>query len=151
MNEALEFKDAAGYNYLLSFPVKNTDKPLRLRLWVEYEIGGYSYSEFTRIRRGYYLYISVEESCNMGIALESNRYNTRILLGEVRRKSESACRDFSEKAAKYGRKLVEMLCADLEVEWEKGRSSRWSGEGNRVGMWSDVYYSLAKFDLCSHV
>ena len=110
MDKIIEFMDACGYGYGWRFPIKNTETPMRLKMWVVYDIGYYSNVEYKDIPRGYYLYISEQELCSMGITLDTGNVNVRVLLSKVKRKSEGAYRDCLEKAGKYTVKLAQMYC-----------------------------------------
>ena len=144
MSENIVFKDKDGENYIVSFPILNQPVPSRLRLWVAYEIGGFSYSENKRLKRGYYLYVSFEECSNMGRVLVCGGDDYRVLLGEVARKSEKAYRQFSEKAGTCAKEIVEKLYKDaLKIDWDNGVPTRWGGYGNGVGFYSD-YYSIVE-------
>ena len=136
----LEFKDTEDCDYMISFPVKNRENTLKLRLWVNYERGNReSFYDYQFLYRGFYLYISLESTWEVGRTLESNEYNRRVFLGGVQRKSSKGYREFAEKAGKHARDIVEKYCKDLEIDWNNGTASRWSGDENDYGMWREYY------------
>lgn len=136
----LEFKDEEGWDYVISFPVKNREDIQKLRLWVSYERGNReSMYDYRFLYRGFYLYISLEGIWELGRVITSNKYNRRVFLGEVQRKSQGAYREFAEKAGWEARNMVEKYCSDLEIDWEDGYASRWSGNENDLGLWRENY------------
>lgn len=136
----LEFKDEDGRNYIISFPILNQEKNQRLRLWVCYERGNsVAMYDYRFLYRGFYLYISLGGTWECGATVQESKYNRRIFLGEVQRKSERAYRDFAEKAGWYAREMVEKYCDDLELDWNNGYASQWSGNEADFGMWREEY------------
>lgn len=136
----LEFKDEEGWDYIISFPVKDQEEYQKLRLWVSYEQGNRdSYYDNRFLYRGFYLYISLESTWELGRTITENKYNRRVFLGEVPRKSQSAYQEFAEKAGWHAVDMIEKYCAGLEIEQDGGVASKWSGNEADLGMWRENY------------
>lgn len=143
MSVMLVFKDHEGDNFMLSFPAAENDVPMKLKLWVAYEKGGTCNSTFQRIKRGYYLYVSVEETSSMARVMTASSCNSRVFLGEVKRRSEKSCREFSEKAGNVAEDIVKQICKDsIIIDWDNCTAIRWSGKRNRLGMYSEMYDAI---------
>jgi len=138
----IEFRDSEDYNYVINVPIANQDKPTVLRMWVAYDKGRrYSYYDYSEVKRGFYLYFSLEEVASDYPAriLSTHKANCRLFLGEVSRKSKGWYRDFAVLAEELVHPVVEERFAEFELNWEKMKGHCWSGRGSGVGMYCDLY------------
>ena len=141
----IEFKDEDGFDYLVSVPVLNQDKLNVLRMWVAYDMGKrYSYYDYSEVKRGYYLYFSLEEIHKDYLArsLSTHAENCRIFLGEVSRRSKGWHKDFAQLAEKIVLPAIQDLFPEMELDWENLSYCYWSGKGSGVGMFCDFYKIL---------
>lgn len=146
----LEFVEEDKYvcgpdKYIIIFPIKNHGEDNQIQLWVAYELGGkHSYGDGKWIARGFYLYISA--NCGSSETFGHGHHHQRVLVMEVPRKTQRAYKKASRKAGRYARDIVESLCPDLDIDWNRGKARGWGGYGNRVGMWS-MMYRLEEYDF----
>lgn len=138
----IEFRDENDFNYVVSVPVLNQEKPILLRMWVAYDVGNRcSYCEYAYVKRGFYLYFSFEEPSPDYPAriLMSDTKNCRLYLGEVKRKSKGWYKDFANLAGEIVMDAIKDRFTDMSFDWEKLYYSYWSGKGTGVGLFSDFY------------
>ena len=58
----IRFQDNEERNCVVNVPVCNQEVPMVLRMWVAYDRGHrYSQYDYSEVKRGYYLYFSLEE------------------------------------------------------------------------------------------
>ena len=140
--QKIEFVDEDNRNYIVSVPVVGQEKQLRLRMWVAYDRGNrYSYNDCTEIKRGYYLYFSLEEPSGVYPAriISTGNENCRVYLGEVSRHSKNWYKEFSILAERIVLPTVEEIFPDMRFAWEELYTSSWDGTGSGVGMYCDFY------------
>jgi len=140
--QKIEFRDTNGINYIVNVPILNQEKPMLLRMWVAYDRGRrYSQYDYSEVKRGFYLYFSLEEVSDGYPArtLLIDRDNWRLYLGEVKRKSEGWYKDFSELAGEIALSAINEKFPNFSFDWSKMSFSYWSGKGSGVGLYCDFY------------
>ena len=143
--QRIEFVDGDNKHYIVSVPVSGQEKTLRLRMWVAYDKGNrWSNHDYKEVKRGYYLYFSLEEPSFAYPAriIVPRSENCRVYLGAVSRHSKGWYRDFSRVAEKFVRFVVEDFFSDMQFVWEELYKSSWDGEGSGVGMYCDYYKTV---------
>ena len=141
MTEIL-FRDSDDRNYVVNIPICNQNTPMVLRMWVAYDRGmRYSEYDYSEVKRGYYLYISLEEIATDYPArcLSINGQNCRIYLGAVKRKSNGWYRDFAKLAETIVLSALKDYFSEFELDFEHIRTYEWSGKGSGVGLYCDFY------------
>ena len=136
------FRDGNETNYVVNIPLLNQTKPMLLRIWVAYDRGNRtSYYDYSKVKRGYYLYFSFEERAMDYPAriLLTSEDNCRLYLGEVKKHSEGWYKDFSALAEKIVIPAMQDMFSDYVLDWTKMYSYCWSGKGSGVGMHCDFY------------
>lgn len=142
--QKIEFVDANYENYIVSVPILEQEKPMRLRMWVAYDKGERpSYYEYKKVKRGYYLYLSLEEPSFDYPAriIMAGAENCRVYLGAVNRHSKGWYKDFSVLAGKIVLSAVSELFSGFKLDWENSYCSTWSGRGSGVG-WNCDFYKI---------
>ena len=140
--QRVKFMDEEKINYMVSVPVTNQETPLLLRMWVAYDRGNRcSYYDYSDVKRGYYLFFSLEEPRTdyPGRSLSMDGRNCRLYLGEVKRQSEGWHKDFSNLAEEILPHVMKEKFADFEFDWKNMSFASWSGKGTGVGMYADFY------------
>ena len=140
--QKIEFVDVDYENYIVSVPVLEQEKPLRIRMWVAYDRGDrYSNHDYKEVKRGYYLYLSLEEpSFGYPARIITTRdENCRVYLGKVNRHSKGWYRDFSVLAGKIVLSAVNELFSGFKFDWESIYCGTWNGQGSGVGLYCDFY------------
>ena len=138
----IRFQDEYDRNCIFNVPILNLEKAMVLRMWVAYDRGmRCSYYDYSEVKRGYYLYFSIEEIPTdypaRGLSIDGK--NCRVFLGEVKRKSKGWHGDFSKLAEEIAEEVIKDRYPKLELDWEKSDVWHWSGVGSGVGMYCDFY------------
>ena len=140
--QKIEFVDADYENYIVSVPVLEQEKPLLLRMWVAYDKGDRcSNHDYKEVKRGYYLYLSLEEP-SFGYPariIATRSENCRVYLGAVNKHSKGWYKDFSLLAGKIVLPAAKELFPEFKLDWESVYSGTWDGQGSGVGLYSDFY------------
>lgn len=143
--QKIEFIDEDNRNYIVSAPVVGQEKQLRLRMWVAYDRGNrYSYEDCTEVKRGYYLYFSLEKTSYTYPAriISTGSENYRVFLGGVSRHSRRWYKDFSVLAGRIALSACKDLFPNMQFSWEELYESSWDGVGSGVGMYCDFYKTI---------
>lgn len=112
--DSLPFVDDDKKVYRLIYPVKKSNSQ-RLCMWVQYDRIG-------TVRRGYYLYISVEnmEQCGISYLIDGSACHGKVLLMEAERNTRGAYYEAGVMAGCYAKQIIEEFCKGIEVDWNSG-------------------------------
>lgn len=138
----IRFQDKDERNCVVNVPVCNQEVPMVLRMWVAYDRGHrYSQYDYSEVKRGYYLYFSLEEIARDYPAriFSINGKNCRVYLGEVKRKSKGWHRDFARLAETIAPAAMKELFSEFKFDLEQVSFRDWSGRGSGVGLYCDFY------------